>query len=118
MAGISSKFDIKAAAVATTLGLIAAAGAVALFLQVELRWLEVLFNLGVGIGTGLLYTILAERNGNDLEVGHAAGGGALCAIPPTVLLWGTLLGLAAALIGALVAAVLGAISAAAYAMRY
>ena len=109
--------DIRAAGTATGIGLIIAGGAVALFLRVESRWLEVLFNLGVGIGTGLLYAIRADRNGTDLEIGQSAGGGALCAVFPMLLLWTAILGVPGALIGGILAPALGAAGAVAYEMR-
>ena len=118
MGGTRRKLDIKAAAFATGIGLIIAGGAVALFLRIELRWLEVVFNLGVGIGTGLLYAVLAARTGTDLEIGHSAGGGALCAVLPMLLLWAALMDVTGALIGGVIAPALGAAGALAYEMRF
>ena len=109
-------FNLRAAGMATGLGLLIAGGAVVLYIFIESAWVEVLFNLGTGVVTGLLYSVFAVRNGSDLGIGQAVVGGALCAILPTLLVWalildtpgGVIVDFRAALLGGIVAPVLGA----------
>ena len=119
------RFSLKAAGRATGIGLLVAGGAVLLFIVVKSAWIETLFNLGTGIVAGVLYSIFADRHGANLEIGQAVGGGALCAVLPTLVVWTVILDVPGvllldsrgALLGGILAPALGAIGAAVNEMR-